>query len=229
MARYARIRSGAHLSTRLRASGEIYYVIRGSGESKNGSDTIAWQPGDIFCFPGGDKTTHSAPAETAVLLMFTDEPLLAFEGVAPPAAGKGPIQAVHYPAGEIKLHLNDVRARTASDDASGVAVQFVSDATDKLGTCLPSIALAVNSLEAGRSQRAHLHNSVALTLCIQGKGCYSTIDGQRVDWQPDAVMVTPPTAVHSHHNEGDNLMTCLIAQDSGLYYQARTIGFRFAE
>jgi gentisate 1,2-dioxygenase len=55
------------------------------------------------------------------------------------------------------------------------------------------------------------------------------IDGQRVDWQPDAVMVTPPTAVHSHHNEGDNLMTCLIAQDSGLYYQARTIGFSFAE
>ena len=55
------------------------------------------------------------------------------------------------------------------------------------------------------------------------------IDGQRVDWQPDAVMVTPPAAVHSHHNQGDQLMTCLIAQDSGLYYHARTIGFSFAE
>ena len=28
------------------------------------------------------------------------------------------------------------------------------------------------------------------------------IGGQRVDWQPHAVMVTPPGDVHSHHNDG---------------------------
>src|SRR5215470_9495389 len=33
LARYARIRAGETLTTRFTASGEIYYVIRGAGES----------------------------------------------------------------------------------------------------------------------------------------------------------------------------------------------------
>lgn len=229
MAHYARIRSGEQLSTELRANGEIYYVIRGSGTSENGDDVIAWNPGDIFCFSGGNTTTHHAGDEHAVLLIYTDEPLVAFSGAEPPAPGKGPVQAVHYLADQTRLHLDEVRARTQDEDAAGVAIQFVSPATEATGTCIPSIALAVNSLEPGKSQRAHIHNSVALTLCIEGQGCYSMIDGERVDWQPDTVMVTPPAAVHSHHNEGGGLMRCLIAQDSGLYYHARTIGFSFVD
>ncbi len=40
-------------------------------------------------------------------------------------------------------------------------------------------------------------------------------------------MVTPPTELHAHHNEGDQLMLSLVAQDGGLYYHARTVGFSF--
>jgi len=117
---------------------------------------------------------------------------------------------------------------TDDEDAAGMAVQFVSDRTAALGSCLPTLSLALNSLEAGKFQRPHRHNSMAITLCIQGEGCYSMINGERIDWQPDAVMVTPPVEVHSHHNEGEQLMKCLIVQDGGFYYHARTIGFSFA-
>jgi gentisate 1,2-dioxygenase len=55
------------------------------------------------------------------------------------------------------------------------------------------------------------------------------IDGKRVDWKPNAVMVTPPADVHSHHNNGDQTMTCLIVQDGGLYYHCRTMDFRYAD
>ena len=43
----------------LRASGELYYVIAGTGETRNGPDRIAWGPGDVFCLPGGIGSTPS--------------------------------------------------------------------------------------------------------------------------------------------------------------------------
>jgi len=55
------------------------------------------------------------------------------------------------------------------------------------------------------------------------------VGGARVDWQPRAVMITPPGDVHSHHNEGDELALFLIVQDGGLHYHCRTMGFSFAE
>ena len=60
---------------------------------------------------------------------------------------------------------------------------------------------------------------------MAGRRCHSLIDGQRVDWEPDAVMITPPAAFHSHHNDGDEVALFLIVQDGGLYYHARTMGF----
>jgi gentisate 1,2-dioxygenase len=85
----------------------------------------------------------------------------------------------------------------------------------------------MNSLLPGESQRAHRHNAVAVTLVVAADRCYSLIDGERADWEPGAVMITPPTRLHSHHNEGDALALFLIVQDGGLYYHCRTMGFSF--
>ena len=93
----------------------------------------------------------------------------------------------------------------------------------------PTTTLALNTRSPGRAQRAHRHNSVAVMLPIEGERCYSMIDGERVDWQTYATMVTPLGAAHSHHNEGDRLATFLIVQDGGLFYHCRTIGVSFAE
>ena len=83
------------------------------------------------------------------------------------------------------------------------------------------------ALEPGGVQDAHRHNAVALTLCLGGSGVYSMIEGERVDWHRHAVMVTPPAELHAHHNEGDDMMLSLVAQDGGLFYNARAVGFSF--
>jgi gentisate 1,2-dioxygenase len=93
---------------------------------------------------------------------------------------------------------------------------------------MPSLTLAMNSLLPGESQRAHRHNAVAVTLVVQGTRCHSMVGGTRVDWQPYAVMITPPADVHSHHNEGDEMALFLIVQDGGLHYHTRTMGFSYA-
>ena len=70
---------------------------------------------------------------------------------------------------------------------------------------------------------------MALTLCLQGEGVYSLVDGERKDWEKHAVMVTPPGAPHSHHNEGDKRMESWVIQDGGPHYYARTTGFAFVD
>src|SRR6476660_5470049 len=42
LCRYVRIRASEHTRSSFAASGEIYYVLSGAGESRNGKDAIAW-------------------------------------------------------------------------------------------------------------------------------------------------------------------------------------------
>jgi gentisate 1,2-dioxygenase len=226
---YVRLRAGETLSTRDKASGEIYYVIVGSGTTSKGADTIAWGPGDVLCLPGGGETRHAAGDQDCVLWSINNAPQLAFEHLEPAPPEHAVTGAVHYPAAEIEHQLARVGTKLAGTKIAGLALMFSSTDQEQRRNVLPSLTLGMNQLPPGDFQRPHRHNSVAVTLNIACKGCYSMIDGKRVDWQPFATMVTPPADVHSHHNTGDEPMTCLIVQDGGLHYHCRTMDFRFAD
>jgi gentisate 1,2-dioxygenase len=226
---YARIRAGERLTTRFKASGELYYVLRGRGRTIRSGDTIAWGPGDVFCLPGGGESSHIADGEDAVLWVISNQPELAFEHLEPPAPGHEVTRAVHYPADEIRAQLKRVAEKLGGQKIAGLALVFSSVDQAHLRNVLPTLTLAVNQLPPGEVQRPHRHNSAAITLSLQGEGCYSMIGGRRVDWQEDAVMVTPPGDVHSHHNDGEQWMSCLIVQDGGLHYHCRTMDFRYAD
>ena len=228
LARYARIRAGESLATRFEASGEIYYVIAGSGETTWGTEAIGWEAGDVFCLPGGVSAAHRSAARDAVLWIVTNEPELGFERAQAPKPGHAPLDAVHYPGAEIRHQLELIHRLPSDRTMTGKAVTLSSAALDSQRTCLPSLTLAMNSLLPGESQRAHRHNAIAVTLVVRGVRCHSMIDGERVDWGQHAVMITPPAAMHSHHNEGADLALFLIVQDGGLYYHCRTMGFSYA-
>ena len=115
----------------------------------------------------------------------------------------------------------------AFTDEPARALIFSSDLQAASRNVLPTLTLAMNSLPPGQFQRPHRHNSVAVSLVVQGQNCYSMIDGKRKDWAPWATTITPPVSSHSHHNDGDQRAYFLIVQDGGLYYHARTMGFSF--
>jgi len=229
LARYARIRAGDSLATRFIASGELYYVIAGSGRSRNGDDVIDWGQGDVFCLPGGSESVHAAGADDAVLWLVTNEPELAFEHLQPPAPGEAPVEAVHYPKAEIARQLETIHRCRAEPDTAGLALVFSTDRLEALRNIMPTLTLAMNSLPPGGRQHPHRHNSVALNLPVQGAGCYSVVAGKRVDWSPFAMSITPPGAPHSHVNDGPELMQVLIVQDGGLHYHCRTMGFELLD
>jgi gentisate 1,2-dioxygenase len=228
LGRYATLRAGESLSGQFQSSGELYYVITGSGSAAKAGEVIDWGTGDIFALPGGGKTELTGGPEGGVLFQVTNEPELTFHGLAAPSPETSPTQAVHYPDAEIRRQMALVHdAQKADPNVSGLAMHFSSEQREKMGDIHPSIALAMNSLDAHENQRPHRHNSVAMTLPIQAENIYSVIEGERIDWHQYAIMITPPADLHEHHNEGDEMMRSLVVQDGSLYYHLRTIGFSF--
>jgi len=204
LARYAAIAPRATLNADFVATGAIWYVIRGSGEAAIGAETVAFGPGDVFLAPGGVPTALTAKDGGAVLWVVTNEPQLAFDSLRPAAAGDAPVEVVHYPAAEIASQL-------------------------QRRNILPTLTLSLNTVPAGEQQRAHRHNSAAITLILKGEHCHSMVGGEKCDWAPFATLVTPATEPHSHHNDSDERAMFLIVQDGGLHYHARTMGFTFLD
>jgi gentisate 1,2-dioxygenase len=229
LARYARIRAGETLQTDFAASGVIAYVIAGSGSTLCGPERIEWKAGDTFVLPGGVAHTYESPGSDAVLWIVTNEPQLAFENLSPPKPGEAPTDPVHFPGEEVQKQIELLYQVGRGEDIAGSALIFSSERQEAIRNVLPTLTVAMNSLPAGKSQRPHRHNSVAVSLVIQGEGCYSMVDGRRKDWSQWATTVTPATSVHSHHNGGGKTAMFLIVQDGGIYYFTRALGFEFAD
>lgn len=225
--RYAKIRAGETLRTSLVASGEICYVIRGSGESQNAGETIAWKQGDMFLFPGGAETLHRAGDADCLLYIGTDEPLLACAGLRAPAPDGAKVESTHWPFEEVERRLEVEWQKPLTANSTGRFVQFSSLALAPSNNTLPFVSVGLNTIAPGADQRPHRHNGVAVTLVLEGMGAYSMIDGERIDWSVGAVQITPPTTLHSHHNRGSARGRMLIFQDEALHYYTRTPGFSF--
>ena len=226
LARYARIRAGESLSTAFCSSGEIYYVIQGRGRTVGPDDRIDWNEGDSIFLPGGQTWTHAAEADS-VLWIVTNEPQMAFLGLESPPPGRRAGEPVQFLAEQIDAQLEILHRNPGAEDTPGYAVVFSSESMEAKKNIHTTMTLAMNSLPAGQVQRPHHHNSVAVTLCVASEGGYSIVAGERIDWSPHAVFVTPPGEVHSHHNEGPVLAKYLIVQDGGIHYHCRTMGFTF--
>lgn len=227
LCRYVRLRSGESLGTRFLGSGEIYYVMAGSGESRNGADSIGWCAGDVFCFPGGGDTMHRAGSTDCVLFSVTDEPLAAYLGLRSAGQDAAVLATTHWPAEEIEARFDAVWSRPITARTTGASVQFTSAELAPSYNTTRTINCAINTLAVNSDQRPHRHNGVAVTLAIEGEGIHSMIDGQRVDWSTGAAQITPATRLHSHHNHGPRRMRSFVIQDEGLHFYTRTVGFSF--
>lgn len=228
LSRYMVIRAGETLPVKVRASTQLVCILKGRGTTAVAGETIDWKAGDVLALPGAARAEHRA-TEHAIAWLVTDEPSLAFIDVEPVDAKRAAIQPVHYLAEDLQRELDAVHAHPDVESFAGYAVVLSHEGLEHTRNIHPTMTLALNSLPAHRSQRPHVHNAMALTLCLQGEGCHSIVDGERKDWSQYAVMVTPPCAPHAHFNEGDKRMECLIVQDGGLHYHARTTGFAFLD
>ena len=160
-----------------------------------------------------------------MLFSVSNEPLLTFEDLEPPRGGHARVLPTHWRKSEMEFRFKAIVKRPDSEQATGRALQLATAAMAPTTQPIPSMNVAMNTLEPGGDQRPHRHNGAAITLAIEGKGIHSMIEDERIDWSTGAVQITPATELHSHHNRGDRRMESLVVQDEGLHFYTRPTGF----
>ncbi len=248
LASFVVIRAGEALSTEPDATSELYYCIRGEGSSEfdrtaavpgpSAAGRMAWSRGDFWTLPSGCTTLHSAgPAADALLYRFTDAPLLRYLGVAPSEPRFAPTR---FDGEQALAHLAAVERHPESSTRSRISILLGNTATPQTLTVTHTLWAMLGVLPAGRVQRPHRHQSVALDLITDcAPGVYSLIgshldasgaivDPVRVDWEPEGAFVTPPGLWHSHHNESARSAHLIPVQDAGLHTYLRSLDIRFA-
>jgi gentisate 1,2-dioxygenase len=81
-ASFIRILGVEGVQTLAEATSELYYVLKGAGQTTHDNEVVEWSQGDVLVLPGGSRNNHTAAADS-VLYWVTDAPLLAYLGVAP--------------------------------------------------------------------------------------------------------------------------------------------------
>lgn len=234
-AHFIRIEAGRRVETRPNASSELYYVLRGSGQTRFGAHVIPWGKGDILTLPAGGGAVHEAE-DDAAFYWVTDEPLLRYLGAK---ASEPTFAPTLYRAEDTLRELAAAAADPEAAHRSRVSVLLANEGCDQTLTITPVLWAMLGILPVGAVQLPHRHQSVALDLIIDCRpGCYTLVgkelgpDGKildpvRVDWKPASVFVTPPGEWHAHYNESGVEAYLLPIQDAGLQTYLRSLDIRF--
>jgi len=236
-ANFVHVRPEESLFTDADATSHLFFVMRGEGATRlAGGEEFTWQAGDLFTLPAGSRVLHSA-ASDAALYWVHDEPLLRYLGAEATVARFPPAL---YRRAEMKKALDAVIADPSSAAANRLSVLLGNRALSQTMTVTHVVWAMFGILPVAAVQAPHRHQSVAVDLVVDARpGCYTMVgstldaegriaDGERFDWEPHAVFVTPPGLWHSHHNESGHPAHILPIQDAGLHSFLRTLDIRFA-
>ena len=238
-ASFLHVHAGDALATDANATSQLCYVIRGEGVSRvadASAASIAWSAGDLFTLPAGSPATHLASEEAAIYWVH-DEPLLRHLGVT---ATQPRFAPTLYHRAAIREALEAVMNDPESRKANRLSVLLGNHLFPREMTITHVLWAMFGILPVGVIQPPHRHQSVAVDFVVDAQpGCYTMVgsklardgsiaDGERFDWEPHSVFVTPPGLWHSHHNESGQPAHILPIQDAGLHTYLRTLSILFS-
>ncbi len=228
-----KLSAGESQTAAAEAGAMVMLVLRGGGSITADAENVELRPGDIACIPGNQGITITAGDAGLSYFFVDDSPLVNYLGwqVTPNER----TAFTHFPAEILKQKLDENEA--AGITASGVFLNHAGLRPEKL--CTPHLFAQLNRLMPGARNTVHGHAAPALTYVISGgNNCFSLlgetlVDGKidnpaRVDWVDGQLAITPPSLWHGHFNDGDQPILSLVVQPAGLYYNDRTMNFRFA-
>jgi gentisate 1,2-dioxygenase len=244
-ANFVRIHSGHALVTDANATSQLVFVMRGTGTTRLAVDggidmpaglEIPWRAGDLFTLPAKTAATHVG-GDDAALYWVHDEPLLRHLGAVATTRRFCPTLYRHE---AIRAALDAVVRDPESARANRLSVLLGNHLFPQSMTVTHVLWAMFGILPVGVVQPPHRHQSVAVDLVVDAKpGCYTMVgrklaadgsiaDGERFDWEPHSVFITPPGLWHSHHNESGQPAHILPIQDAGLHTYLRTLSILFS-
>ena len=106
----------------------------------------------------------------------------------------------HYPMSEMRGALQRLAAADTGDPADGVVLEYTNRVTG--GPVMTTIACFMQLLRPGERTQACRRVCCTNFHVVEGTG-YSTVGGERLDWEEKDVFTVPTWTVHEHVNTGD--------------------------
>ncbi|HXF75843.1 MAG TPA: cupin domain-containing protein [Methylomirabilota bacterium] len=76
-----------------------------------------------------------------------------------------------------------------------------------------TLQISFQYVKPGENARAHRHTPAALRFVVQGRGAYTTVNGQQCMMEPGDLILTPKLAWHDHSNDSDEPIVWLDGLD----------------
>ena len=234
-ASFLKIRPQESLKTNTPATAQLFYVIRGKGQTESEYGRLKWSKGDLFTLPSCDGAIHAASEDTAIYWV-TDEALVNYLGVR---ATKPRFQPCLYQSDRLLAELKQVAQEPGAEKRNRIGIILGNKKTQLTRSLTHTLWALMVYLPKGAEQKPHRHNSVALDLVIDApESAYTLVgksldakgnivNGERVYWKSGSVFVTPPGLWHSHHNDGDRDALLLPIQDAAFQSYMRTLDQRW--
>jgi gentisate 1,2-dioxygenase len=231
-ANFIRINPGDEIRTQPNATSELYFVIRGNGQTRINRDVLPWARGDIFVLPARTEGRHCAESDAA-LYWVHDWPLLRYLGAN---AVTPRFRATLYPRARTEAELKILEKNPEAVRRNRAGVLLANKGFPRTRSATHVIGSMFGILPAGSMQLPDRNESAVLALIVGcAPGCYTLIGRDiddrgnivapnHADWEPGAAFVMPPGLWHSHHNETDAPAYLLPIQDAGLHNYLRTLG-----
>ncbi|HLY67887.1 MAG TPA: cupin domain-containing protein [Chloroflexota bacterium] len=119
------------------------------------------------------------------------------ERLKPWPAAPAPRPPVHYPWPETRAALDALHSDAQPDPYDPFQILFTSPVDG--GPTLPTIAWHAQLLPSGCRTKRHRHNSTTCCHAFEGHGV-TTVEDERLEWDPGDLFTIPPWTWHSHHN-----------------------------
>ncbi|OZB87223.1 MAG: hypothetical protein B7Z48_01335 [Thiotrichales bacterium 12-47-6] len=234
---YLRVNANESIKTDFIAASQMFFVIRGRGNTQVDQGNILWKAGDLFTLPATQSAEHFA-SEDAALFWVNDAPLLSYLGVAPTSARFTPVL---YTKERLAEAIANERADTNATKRNRLGVLLSNPNFPKTMTLTHTLWSLYNVLPAGITQKPHRHNSIAIDHCVSAGPNTYTMIGKELDehgnilnpikamWTPGSTFITPPGWWHSHHNDSDVDAVVLPIQDAGLIMNMQVLDFKLVK
>jgi gentisate 1,2-dioxygenase len=89
-----------------------------------------------------------------------------------------------------------------------------------------TMLLSFQLIQRGEIARAHRHTMAAVRYILQGKGAYTTVEGQKMMMEEGDLILTPQWTWHEHGHEGEEPMIWIDGLDVPLVQALQVISFQ---
>ncbi|MBL0421111.1 gentisate 1,2-dioxygenase [Ramlibacter sp. AW1] len=123
------------------------------------------------------------------------------------------LEPVHWSFAEVLPHLEEAGRLISAEEAERRVLVLENPALRGKSQITRSLYAGIQLLLPGEVAHSHRHTATAIRLVIEGRGGFTSVDGERTPMEAGDFIITPSGTFHDHSNPGSEPVVWLDGLD----------------